>query len=689
MATSNEPLGSGSPGVLLVNSRNLDHLIQDPAHQIPDRFGNPRRTWAGVEYGVEEKINEVANAAATPLVGSIAEGITRTSSTENKFFKVIPNGPDNLRRSILFENVAGTAVPRDVQISRDDVARSELVNSNLKWSDYPFAITDENLIPVIAVKDDGFAHVVTNELPGGDLLHHLYRYGVFDSETGDLLHGYTWDGGVALGGSRMLDDEFRYVWTDESGNVVFGLRWDGSFYPGTADTDTVLYTKGPEGKRTIWAWMNGLPYQLTSTGDAWSPRLAGPVVQWLSAEKGGVVSRSAPLPDTSLFAPFVTRALHLVSYGQSLSIGSYTTPFNTAPHCANRLLTLRQGVMAYSQSAALTESAVIPLKPLASVQREAPVVAMATELLDKDWLDSDAAVIGSAHGNGGQSIAQLERESVFYNNLITAVTYTCGFVKQQGLQYSVPFIDWVQGEADRKLPAGEYTAQLMQLRQHLQEDIAAATGDDYPVPVLLDQISNATAYNMTASFVPLEQLQIALDHPALFTCAGPKYWLETVDDGVHLTTESSQRLGSLHARAAAAMLDGRQWLPTHCTAAKRHGRVVTLTFYTPVAPLVLDTGAVSDPGQYGLRWIDDNASATIISAVVNSDNTVTVTLDTEPTGNNPMIGIADTGVSGAHGGPFTGARSNLRDSASGTDITGQPLYNWACHQRITVTEEEQ
>ena len=685
MAT--DPLGSTSPEVMLTNVKNLDLLMQDSALTQPDRFGVTRRTWKGIEYGVEEKINSVANAAATPLVASIAEGITKTTPLTNKFFRVIANGVDALTRQILFENVSGIATPRDVQITRDDLTAVARNNSDLRWSDYPWAITDENGQPIIAVKYDGFAHIVTNELPGSDLLHHQYRWGVFDNDTGDLIHGYTHDGGVALGGSRILDADFQYVFCDENENIIFGIRWDGTFYPGSATTDAVCYTKGAEGRRRVWVWINGMPYQLTSSGDAWAPQVVGGSVQWLTTQNGGVASQSTPLPAVASIAAFVKRVFHILSYGQSLSTGTGTTPVNTSPHCANRLLTLQMGVIASNPVTAITESSVTPLKAMSSVVREPPVVAMSINLLDDDRIDSDAALISSAHGQGGQSIAQLERGTAYYSNLITAATYAKPYVENLGLTYT-PIIAWIQGEADRNLPAGEYTSQLMALRNHLEEDIRVAINQpDLSLPMLIDQISNMTAYRLTSSFVPLEQLQMALDHPGLFYCAGPKYWLETITDGVHMTTESSQRLGCMHARAAGEIFAGKSWLPTYCTSAVRHGRIVTLTFHTPTPPLVLDTTHVSDPGMNGIRWIDDSQSASVTSVTVNSDNTVTLLLNTEPVGANPSIGIADAGISGNAGGPFTGARANLRDSAPDIDILGTPFFNWACHQRIAVTAE--
>jgi len=671
------------------NNQVLDEILNSKAKITETRTGEEVKTWTGVMNGFDEKINDIANAASTPTVASIAAGIALTNTTANKYFKVIPGGPDGLLNIILFENVSGTAVPRDTQANQNDIQRAVTAGHPWNWFDMPYSITDKNFIPIIGIKGSGLAHVVTDELPGVDLLHHLYRYGVFDPETGDLLHGYTWDGGAALGGSRILDADFRFVWTDESGNILMGIRWDGTLYPSmsAASDDVTLYARGKEGHRTIWAYLNGAPYQLTSSGDSWAPKLVGNIPWWLSAVNGGVLSEAGKLPAVASVATFANRILHLLSYGQSLSVGSLTTPANTAPHCANRLLTLQQGVMANSQATAITESSVTPLRPLASVWREAPLVAMSISLQDSNWLPVDVALLSSAHGQGGQTIAQLERGSIFYANILTAVTYSKPYVESLGLQYSIPFLDWIQGEADRNLPAGEYTAQLSALRSHLDADIRAITGSSSPFPMLLDQISNFTAYNMAWSNVPLEQLQIALDHPGLFYCAGPKYWLQTVSDGVHMTTESSQRLGCMHARAAASLLSGKPWLPTYCTGAVRKGKTVTLSFYTPVSPLVIDTTNVSNPGNYGLRWIDDTASASISSIAVHSNNTVTLTLNNEPTGNNPQIGIADYGVVSQPGGPFTGARSNLRDSAPDIDILGTPYYNWACHQRIAVITE--
>ncbi|HDS1791865.1 TPA: hypothetical protein QEM65_005389, partial [Pseudomonas putida] len=81
-------------------------------------------------------------------------------------------------------------------------------------------------------------------------------------------------------------------------------------------------------------------------------------------------------------------------------------------------------------------------------------------------------------------------------------------------------------------------------------------------------------------------------------------------------------------------------------------------------PLVIDTVNVTDPGNLGIRYVDDSGVATIQSVKLLGDNTLEVTLSAVPTGANPYVGIADIGTVGAAGGPVTGPRACLRDSST-------------------------
>lgn len=239
-------------------------------------------------------------------------------------------------------------------------------------------------------------------------------------------------------------------------------------------------------------------------------------------------------------------------------------------------------------------------------------------------------------------------------------------------------MDMIQGEADVSRDKGYWYGKAMQLTQSLSSDLSAS------VPMVLDQISNWTAYNRETSEVPFDQLQLAIDMPGRFYCAGPKYWLESSADGVHMPSYSSALCGAMHAHAIAAAENGTTWLPVHATTASRKGLIVDVKFHTPYGNLAIDKKYVSDPGMLGLRWIDSAMSANIVNVDLIGNNTIRCTLSAEPTGLQETIGIADIGISGAPQGPKTGPRSCLRDSVYDFGIEGRKVYHFACHQRILV-----
>ena len=515
----------------------------------------------------------------------------------------------------------------------------------------PWAIVDQFYRAILGVKANGAVHAVLDQLPGLDLV-------------GD------------------------YAWaiTDTNGVVLLGIKWSGEVVTfGQTNIDVSAYADGPIGAQDIWALVGGVPYQVTSSGDNFSPLVASGQLSYIE-RKGAVTQRKVDLPIAGSIAPFVTRLLHIVGSGQSLSMGSGSVVTTTQPPTANRLLTIQDGVRLTSETGTLTSGMVAPFKPLVAKTTEIPVVQLSAQLNRIRALPSDAGLLTSCHGRGGQTIAQLSKGSVCYSNSIVAVTAAKAEADRLGLGYSVPFVDWIQGEYDWTMPSGAYVTALLQLQSDYDADIRAASGQTKAVPILLDQISNWSAYGGTDSYVPLDQLKAALDYPQKFICAGPKYWVPTNADGVHLPADSTMRVGAMHARAAQAIINGASWKPTHAVSAKRSGNVVMLKFHLPVAPLVIDTALVTDPGNLGLRYSDTGSTASIQSVRQVSSDTLEITLTAVPTGTSPYIGIADRAVAGAAGGPTTGARACLRDSSPDFDGYGKPLYNWACHQRIDVQE---
>lgn len=537
-------------------------------------------------------------------------------------------------------------------ITQADLAL-ELSPSRMLSSQFASAQTDEFGTPILGVKKSGVAFGLFDELPG------LF----------------------------FLSGEWRYVQVDEDGVILFGQRWNGTtlVYGVTSGSDASAYLVDDSGQSDVWLHAEGADFQITTSGSNWDPSVSDGLVRYLSRVGVNVQRVQEELPAVNQLAAFIRKILHIPSHGQSLSLGVHSVIQTTQPPVANRAFTIAVGLRQSDslQAATLAPESVLPLKSLVSNLQEAPHAQLCAGLSRHRDLPADAGVVGSCHGVGATTILGLSKGTVSYNNLITAVTQCKADATSRGLEYSVPFVDWIQGEANSTGSQGNYLAALIQLQADLTADIGAISGDSN-IPLVLCQMSSWTTKNITTSFVPLEQLQASIDHPENFICAGPKYWLDYHTDGVHLTGNGSVQLAAMHRAPSDAAIDGAPWKPTQCTKAVRNGTTVTLTFHTPSGPLVKDTVNVTDPGNLGIRWIDSTSSASVTAVAVNDDNTVTLTLSTVPTGSSPRVGIADIGISGALGGPTTGPRACLRDSNTELDGMGNPFYNWACHQIISV-----
>ncbi|HEN8733317.1 TPA: hypothetical protein U8207_001704 [Pseudomonas putida] len=584
---------------------------------------------------------------------SVALGLAGTVS--GGLFSVLSGLQDEYIN--LYRNVDGSAVFEDSYPNASATQRASslaetaygLSNPRSLDPDMPWGITDKNLQPILGVKGNGVAHAILDQVPG----------------------------------LAMLGD-YRWVLPDSNGVVLIGIKWSGEVVIfGLDNGPATSFVDGPVGGRDVWVLVDGIPYQITSSGDNFSPRVSSGRLSYIR-RNGPVTTVSVDVPSPGSVAGFVTVILHVVSSGQSLSMGATATATTLQPPTANRLLTLQDGVRLSNQDDTLTPAMVAPFKPLVAKSTEVPAVQLAAQLNRTRGIPSNAALLVSCHGRSGYAIAALSKGTLPYTNSITAVTNAKAEATRLGYGYRVPFVDWIQGENDANRAAGVYLAALLQLQSDYDADIRGISGQPQTVPLLLDQISNWTMYSTATSFVPLEQLQAALTYPTRFYCAGPKYWLQTNTDGIHLAAENSMRLGVMHDRAAQAIISGASWKPTHVVSATKSGAVVTLRFHTPSGPLTVDTVNVTDPGNLGIRYVDDSGVATIQSVRLVGNNTIEVTLSAIPTGANPYIGIADIGTVGAAGGPVTGPRACLRDSSPDLDAYGQPVYNWACHQRISV-----
>jgi hypothetical protein len=83
-------------------------------------------------------------------------------------------------------------------------------------------------------------------------------------------------------------------------------------------------------------------------------------------------------------------------------------------------------------------------------------------------------------------------------------------------------------------------------------------------------------------------------------------------------------------------------------------------------------------------WDSTGAVVPILSAAIGPDNaSVVLQLGSSPVGG--AVGYGWSALAGAHGGPQTGPRGNVRDSNPAPSFYGHPnMYHWAPHFKFNL-----
>lgn len=378
---------------------------------------------------------------------------------------------------------------------------------------------------------------------------------------------------------------------------------------------------------------------------------------------------------------------HVLITGQSLSNGYGSAVVSTMQLYTN--LSFNTGVRAGAEGLV----GLVPLVETSDGAHGETIASGMANLASSLWEAAGYTrqdMLMSAHGVDGARYELVKKGTGSYAAGMAQMTAGLALAQAQGLSYAVRAVTVIHGESDHNdyketLGNPNYAAHLQEWRADYEADAQAVTGQTAPVVMFYCQMSSWTAYGTATSTIPGQQWQVAREQPDRFVLVGPKYFLPYVDT-VHLTGDGSRWLGEYYAKAyAAVFLKGEPWRPLEPVAAVRRGTNVVVDFAVPAPPLVLDTMAVSDPGNFGFEFVDGSmAPPAIVEVALTGPEQVTLTLAGEPTGPAPAVRYAFTGTPGANAGATTGPRGNLRDSDATTSLYEYPLYNWAIHFEVAV-----
>ncbi|MHC1726489.1 MAG: sialate O-acetylesterase [Syntrophobacteraceae bacterium] len=486
--------------------------------------------------------------------------------------------------------------------------------------------------------------------------------------------------------ASMLDDAgYRYVFgvTDLNERLALGVTEDGHSAMGRMHVEHVA---------------GGIPFAVVDRGGRMAFYIDRSGVSHLTLPSSTPVDYDPPSTLHSM-ASQKTDYMHLFSYGQSLSRGSTTfAPVSTEQLYNN--VTFLGGVLPRGSDAEVDYSAFKALVEEdvygeASTEAETPVSGLCNRLValcvEGGGVGSDWIFVGTAPGQGGQSIADLCKGTARWTDMMEQVTAAKALAAAAGKSYSVWGMAWAQGEADYSdnTTYADYYAQLIQLKNDFAEDVAAITGQLWIPPVITYQTAAHRRYGKDNINIANAQWRASRDDPDIIM-ACPIYHLPHAADSLHLEKDSSQQLGRYYAKAFyAAVLQGLgDWRPLEPRSVFWQDRVIDITCNVPVGALTFDTSLVTEAPNKGFDiWTEGETGPTVLVDAISSvtivgDDRVRIVLASDPPTDALLTYARGRTGDPATSGPIDGPRGNLRDQGGDSDnyldstSATRYMHNW-------------
>ena len=388
-----------------------------------------------------------------------------------------------------------------------------------------------------------------------------------------------------------------------------------------------------------------------------------------------------------------------IDFGQSLMVHAQGIPaLTTSQDRLNLMFTGGLRASALSASTAAFVPAVEATGETGAVMRNKVVVDMIEAENGLAYNQHGLQFFTANCGVSGVKLAVLSRKgaSNAWNFLNADQVAGVANAATAGKAYRVEVMNFRQGEFDQRTdlvppPVETYKRMVRSVLQMAENDCYRTNPSAARQLIFI-------GYQMSSHYVALygeiptvawALLDLYKDPDIPFFFSNPTYYLPHDADAVHLNNISYARLGAREGYVKKRVLiDGVEMQPLAPTSAGRDGATVTLTY--PVEDglqLVLDTVAVTDPGNYGFQLYDDVGSPmTINSVALVGSNQVLITASTTIPAGATVYYASLNGTTGKSG-PTEGPRGCLRDNAGDENTFVVSGVTYANHGWAAISKD--
>ncbi|EPM0754815.1 hypothetical protein AAHV36_15035 [Klebsiella pneumoniae] len=706
----NPELGSTSPAVLLDNAERLDKLVNGSALTEPDRAGVELDTWRGMMAKNDEIRQNIIPLskqymtleAAQADIANIPDGST-----------TYVRSPDDAYLAVEYKNAGGTLEAtgrRMISAEYVDALRVLITEEVAKITASGAAQTTDAYPDIAELILDSVGNAVyrryadgTSQFPalmigsgielvqiaGGGFVCQMRATGeeIFNiSALGNLTHGSqtTW----------FADDDsvsdYAEIHMDGQGRIFRRVRTDGTVEQvgdDTPDDDASEFPMVASVDGNIIAVDGSDVTQITNDSGVSNiaPVAYAEFLRYLSNVSGNYITYRSTYDGNYRARESLRFLVHLIITGQSLAAGGSTqaqSPVTTTAQADYGILSFETGPKVDFKYDTLNESlleAVIPCRENAGTRpgQESPSSGMAFKIHD---LTGHTVLVSDACSSG-TAIADISSGSATFTGATKMIQSAVAMAEKLGMQY-VPVMVLIHGNqnAAAGTSISSYRAAMETLRAQYESVINAATGKSQSLHMFVGQLSNTIPYGGTAGTtktnnIGIAQYQEARDN-ALIHLASAQY-ARPYSDGEHLTSAGYRTEGEVIGAVVGGWLNDntKSSLVPIESGVVQSGTTITIPVAGCVGDLMIDTSRVTDPGNYGFVL----TGATIASvAVSGSGSAAKIVITKTDSTTATAISYASQGIAGQNPGPVTGSRGCIRDSQTGTSLSGLPLYNDLC-----------